>query len=160
MTPAELHEDLVETARWWAGVPLFSERARKWVAFFEQLPEDEPLLVVISGRHQDTHVFRDWSVREGFDVWNEFCTGLDGIIRPRDPEPPRPGSSSHGLIFRTPAADATAWCQRRRLCDGKEARRSHERLRPPVLLAGRIAVGLVADQDAAEVVAGLRVEDK
>jgi hypothetical protein len=90
MTPAELHEDLVETARWWASVPLFSERARKWVVFFEQLPDDEPLLVVISRRYQDAHVFRDWSVREGFDVWNECCTALEGIIRPRDPEPPRP----------------------------------------------------------------------
>ena len=46
MTPAELHGDLVETARWWASDPLFSERARKWVAFYEQLPGDEPLLVV------------------------------------------------------------------------------------------------------------------
>lgn len=95
MTPAELHGDLVETARWWASDPLFSERARKWVAFYEQLPGDEPLLVVISRRYQDedANVFLDWSAREGFDVWNELCTGLEAIVRhraiiePRDPEP-------------------------------------------------------------------------
>jgi len=53
MTPAEMHAALLEEARWWANQPAHSGSAHGWVTFFEQLPEDDPLLVMLAGEDAD-----------------------------------------------------------------------------------------------------------
>ena len=53
MTPAEMREVLLEGARWWANQPAHSGSAQRWVTFFEQLPEDNQMLVGLSGGFQD-----------------------------------------------------------------------------------------------------------
>jgi hypothetical protein len=57
MTPAEMREALVEEARWWANQPAHSGSAQRWVTFFEQLPDDNQMLVGLSGEFQDPDAF-------------------------------------------------------------------------------------------------------
>jgi hypothetical protein len=47
MTPAEMREVLLDEARWWANQPAHSGTAHPWVTFFEQLPEDNRMLVTL-----------------------------------------------------------------------------------------------------------------
>ena len=59
MTPAEMREVLLEEALWWANQPAHSGSAHPWVTFFEQLPEDDQMLVMLSGMYQDANAFRN-----------------------------------------------------------------------------------------------------
>jgi hypothetical protein len=55
MTPEEMREVLLEEARWWANKPEHAESAARWVTFFEQLAEDDPMLVLLAGEYQDAN---------------------------------------------------------------------------------------------------------
>src|SRR5438552_3504257 len=93
MTPAEMRELLLEEARWWANQPAHSGTAHPWVAFIEQLPEDNRMLVVLSGMYQDANAYRnrprDLRVNQ-FSVWNMTCR----IIEKASEMPPWPDGSS------------------------------------------------------------------
>jgi hypothetical protein len=58
MTPAEMREVLLDEARWWANQPAHAGSAHPWVTFFEQLPEDDQMLVMLSGMYQGANVLR------------------------------------------------------------------------------------------------------
>ena len=76
MTPAEVREVLLEEARWWANQPAHSGTAHWWVEFFEQLPDDDRMLVMLCDMYQDANAFRN-RPRDlgayGFSVWNMTC---------------------------------------------------------------------------------------
>ena len=59
MTPAEMREVLLDEARWWANQPAHSGTAQRWVTFFEQLPDDNRMLVTLSGMYQDANAYRN-----------------------------------------------------------------------------------------------------
>jgi hypothetical protein len=89
MTPAEMREVLLEEARLWANQPAHSGSADGWVTFFEQLPEDDQMLVIFSGMYQDANAFRnrarDLRVDQ-FSLWNMTCRILEKLSK----MPPRP----------------------------------------------------------------------
>ena len=76
MTPAEMRQTVVDEARWWANQPAYSGSAHPWVTFFEQLPDDDQMLVMLSGRYRDANAFRNrfrnLAVNQ-FSVWNMTC---------------------------------------------------------------------------------------
>jgi hypothetical protein len=83
MTPAEMREVLLEEARWWGNQPAHSGSAHGWVTFFEQLPEDDQMLVGLSDGFQDPNAFRfhdraDLGV-PAFSVWNMLCNILQKL---------------------------------------------------------------------------------
>jgi hypothetical protein len=88
MTPAEMREVLLEEARWWANQPAHSGTAHGWVTFFEQLPEDHQMLVVLAGMYQDANAFRnrasDLAVNQ-FSVWNTTCRIFEKLSKIRPP---------------------------------------------------------------------------
>jgi hypothetical protein len=96
MTPVEVREVLVEDARWWASrrdlEPAMLERAREWLAFFEQLYEDDPVLVMFSVRYQNVNAFRHSHQRAAgaFGKWNMYCRILQKLSQtsaiPRRPD--------------------------------------------------------------------------
>ena len=72
MTPAEMREELLEGARWWANQPAHSGSAQRWVTFSEQLPENNQMLVGLSDGFQDPDAFRNRADigALAFSVWN------------------------------------------------------------------------------------------
>jgi hypothetical protein len=76
MTPEETREVLLDEARWWADSADYSESAAAWVTFFEQLPEDDPLLVLLAREYLDANAFRDRAGVHQFTVWNMTCNIL------------------------------------------------------------------------------------
>ena len=93
MTPAEMRELLLEEARWWANQPAHSGKAHGWVTFFEQLQDDNRMLVTLSGMYQDANAYRnrprDLRVNQ-FSAWNMICR----IIEKASEWPPWPDGSS------------------------------------------------------------------
>jgi hypothetical protein len=93
VTPAEMREVLLDEARWWANQPARAGSAHPWVTFFEQLPEDNRMLVVLSGMYQDANAYRnrprDPKVNQ-FSVWNMTCR----LIEKAGEMPPWPDRSS------------------------------------------------------------------
>ena len=91
MTPAEMRELLLEEARWWANQPAHSGTAQRWVTFFEQLPEDDQMLVGLSGGFEDPDAFafrkRADLGAPPFSVWNMFCNILQKLSK--EPAIPR-----------------------------------------------------------------------
>jgi hypothetical protein len=95
MTPAEMRELLLEEARWWANQPAHSGRtAQRWVAFFEQLPDDDRMLVGLSDGF-DPNAFRFRNrvdlATPAFSAWNMFCNILQKLSQ--EPAIPRPSSA-------------------------------------------------------------------
>jgi hypothetical protein len=78
MTPEEMRDVLLEEARWWANKPEHAESAARWVMYFEQLPEDDPMLVLLAGEDQNAKAFRA-SHRHRFTVWNMTCNILQKL---------------------------------------------------------------------------------
>ena len=99
MTPAEMHEALLEEARWWANQPAHSGTAQRWVTFFEQLPEDNPMLVGLSDGF-DPNAFRFRNRVDlpttAFSAWNMFCN----ILQKLSQEPAIPRRSSFPATLR------------------------------------------------------------
>ena len=93
MTPAEMREVLLDEARWWPNQPAHSGTAHGWVTFFQQLPEDNRMLVTLSGMYQDANAYRnrprDLRVDQ-FSSWNMICR----IIEKASEWPPWPDGSS------------------------------------------------------------------
>jgi hypothetical protein len=93
MTPAEMREVLLEEALWWANQPAHSGSAHPWVTFFEQLPEDDQMLVMVSGMYQDANAFRnrsrDLEINQ-FSTWNMTCRMFEKLSK----TPPRPDRAS------------------------------------------------------------------
>jgi hypothetical protein len=82
MTPEEMREVLLEEARWWANKPEHAESAARWVPFFEQLAEDDPMLVLLAGEDPDANAFRNRARDLGinqFSVWNMTCNILQKL---------------------------------------------------------------------------------
>jgi hypothetical protein len=69
MTPKEMREVLLEEARWWTDQPKHAESAARWVTYFEQLPEDDPMLALLAPEYVPSHI-------HPFTVWNMYCTIL------------------------------------------------------------------------------------
>ena len=94
MTPAEVREVLLEEARWRANQPAHSGSSQRWVTFFEQLPEDNQMLVGLSGGFEDPDAFRNRTDLEvpAFSVWNMYCNILQRLSQepaiPRWPDRP------------------------------------------------------------------------
>ena len=71
-----MRELLLEEARWWANQPAHSGTAHGGVTFFEQLPDDDQMLVMPSERYQDANAFRNRPRDLGvyaISVWNMTC---------------------------------------------------------------------------------------
>jgi hypothetical protein len=93
MTPAEVREVLLEEARWWANQPAHAGTAHGWVRFFEELPEDDQMLVMLSGMYPDANAFRnriDYVGIYAFSVWNMTCRAVGKLSK----TPPRPDRAS------------------------------------------------------------------
>jgi hypothetical protein len=95
MTPAEMRDVLLDEARWWANQPAHAGSAHPWVTFFEQLPEDDQMLVMLSGMYQDANAFRNRSRDRGvnqFSTWNMTCRIFEKLSKM--PPPPDRGSDT------------------------------------------------------------------
>jgi hypothetical protein len=73
---------------WWASRE-DPEQARKWIAFFEQLPEDNPLLVRLSSEYTDADAFHYRQVNRA-SSWKITCTLVQKSTEWEMPLPPRP----------------------------------------------------------------------
>jgi hypothetical protein len=98
MTPAEMRAVLLEEARWRASQPAHSGSAHVWVTFFEQLPEEDQMLVILSGMYQDANAFRNRAGDLGVhpsSVWNMTCRILEKLSKmPARPDRV-PGKGEH-----------------------------------------------------------------
>jgi hypothetical protein len=76
MTPEETREVLLNEARWWADRPEHSESAARWATFFQRLPEDDPMLVLLAREYREANAFQNRAGVRQYTVWNMTCNIL------------------------------------------------------------------------------------